>query len=583
MDGLFSTVLRMSLTAGLVILAVLAARAVLRLAGAPRKYAYVLWAVALFRLLCPLAPEGPVSPLPAPEAAAALVEGWADDYVGTTATFFDNTPEFQAAVEAGLPVQSGGYVVTAPDGVSPPATAGEVLFPWLTSAWAAGAAVLLLRGAISHRRLRRRLVGAVRMEGNVYQADHISTPFVMGLFKPRIYLPSGLGEGERGYILRHERTHIRRLDHLWKLLAFLALALHWFNPLVWLAFTLAGRDMEASCDEAVLRRTAGDIRAEYAQSILRLAAGRPSPATPLAFGAGDAKDRIRTVLRWKKPARWMTALGAAAAALVIGALAVNPASGDPMGHSYRTAEMLYADQRYSFSYTEDTAPQYSVTGTGELLSRAPSEDEWTYLGELTEISWSRGRRYALFDALTGRARAVMDQVARMWRLDTFDQNGTLYLLMETRRGAALLGVGYDRPEGESVRWLFRLRAAGQPAEVPAGAGAWTASGSFAYVLQPGEQAVSERPVVLTEEAPDFCYQTTWSLGSMAVQVGLAAEDGTEYLPEFAGGSARGMFRNLPPGSYRVVVRSSTRNLRYAETTTVPLEVTGAIAFTARDA
>ena len=252
MDGLFSTVLRMSLTAGLVILAVLAARAVLRLAGAPRKYAYVLWAVVLFRLLCPLAPEGPVSPLPAPEAAAALVEGWADDYVGTTATFFDNTPEFQAAVEAGLPVQSGGYVVTAPDGVSPPAAAGEVIFPWLTAAWLAGAAVLLLRGAISHRRLRRRLVGALRLEGNVYQADHISTPFVMGLFKPRIYLPSGLGEGERDYILRHERTHIKRLDHLWKLLAFLALALHWFNPLVWLAFHLMSRDMEMSCDEKVL-------------------------------------------------------------------------------------------------------------------------------------------------------------------------------------------------------------------------------------------------------------------------------------------------------------------------------------------
>ena len=458
MDGLFSTVLRMSLTAGLVILAVLAARAVLRLAGAPRKYAYVLWAVVLFRLLCPLAPEGPVSPLPAPEAAAALVEGWADDYVGTTATFFDNTPEFQAAVEAGLPVQSGGYVVTAPDGVSPPAAAGEVLFPWLTAAWLAGAAVLLLRGAISHRRLRRRLVGAVRLEGNVYQADHISTPFVMGLFKPRIYLPSGLGEGERDYILRHERTHIKRLDHLWKLLAFLALALHWFNPLVWLAFTLAGRDMEASCDEAVLRRTAGDIRADYAQSILRLAAGRPSPATPLAFGAGDAKDRIRTVLRWKKPARWLAALGAAAAALVIGALAVNPASGDPMGHSYRTAEMLYADQRYSFSYTEETAPQYSVTGTGELLSRAPSEDEWTYLGELTELSWSRERRYALFDTLTGRAREAMDQVARMWRLDTFDQNGTLYLLMETRRGAPCWGWAMTGRRGRA--------SAGCPAPAP---------------------------------------------------------------------------------------------------------------------
>ena len=125
MDGLFSTVLRMSLTAGLVILAVLAARAVLRLAGAPRKYAYVLWAVALFRLLCPLAPEGPVSPLPAPEAAAALVEGWADDYVGTTATFFDNTPEFQAAVEAGLAFRAGAMWSRPPTASTRPPRRGR--------------------------------------------------------------------------------------------------------------------------------------------------------------------------------------------------------------------------------------------------------------------------------------------------------------------------------------------------------------------------------------------------------------------------------------------------------------------------
>ena len=513
--GVFQQVVSMSLTASLVILAICGARLLLR--QAPKKFSYWLWAGAAFRLVCPFSFPAAFSLLALAPAAQTVAET-------------GPLTEVSYLPGAGLPEAAPG--VGAADAVLPQAAgAGQALGLWevLGLVWLLGAVALVVGALAAYLRVKGQVTTAVKFAHNVYECGAFRSPFVLGFFRPKIYIPFGLEPRQREHVLCHESAHIQRRDYLIKPLGFLLLAIHWFNPLVWLAFTLAGRDMEASCDEAVLRRTAGDIRAEYAQSILRLAAGRPSPATPLAFGAGDAKDRIRTVLCWKKPARWMTALGAAAAALVIGALAVNPASGDPMGYAYQVTETLYADQRYSFSYTEETAPQYSVTGTGELLSRAPSEDEWTYLGELTEISWSRERRYALFDTLTCRAQEAMDQVARMWRLDTFDQNGTLYLLMETRRGAALLGVGYDRPEGESIRWLFRLRADGEPAEVPAGAGEWTASGSFAYVLQPGEQAVSERPVVLTEEAPDFCYQTTWSLGSMAVQVGLAAEDGTEYL------------------------------------------------------
>ena len=119
-----------------------------------------------------------------------------------------------------------------------------------TIVWLTGAAAMVLYGAVSLVRLRQRLVGAVPLERGVYLADHIDTPFVLGLFRPKIYLPSALPEGERGYILLHERHHIRRLDHAVKLLAFLALCIHWFNPLVWLMFVLLGRDMEMSCDEA---------------------------------------------------------------------------------------------------------------------------------------------------------------------------------------------------------------------------------------------------------------------------------------------------------------------------------------------
>lgn len=160
-----------------------------------------------------------------------------------------------------------------------------------TIVWLTGTVAMVIYGVVSLLRLRRRLVGAVPLEKSVYLADHISTPFVLGLFRPKIYLPSALPEGERGYILLHERHHIRRLDHAVKLLAFLALCVHWFNPLVWLMFVLLGRDMEMSCDEAVMKKLGEAVRADYSASLLRLATGRKIIAgAPLAFGEGDTRD-----------------------------------------------------------------------------------------------------------------------------------------------------------------------------------------------------------------------------------------------------------------------------------------------------
>lgn len=162
---------------------------------------------------------------------------------------------------------------------------------------------LLLYGAVSLLALRRRLVGAVRLEGNVYLADHIPSPFVMGVFRPKIYLPSQLSEEERGYILLHEQTHIRRLDHLIKLGASLTLAVHWFNPLVWAAFVLFVRDMEMSCDERVIAQLGIKIRREYSTLLLSLATGKKIlMGTPLAFGEGDTKDRIKNIMKYKKRA-----------------------------------------------------------------------------------------------------------------------------------------------------------------------------------------------------------------------------------------------------------------------------------------
>lgn len=323
---LFPLILNMSLTASVVILLILPVRLGLR--RAPKVFSYALWAVVLFRLLCPVSVGAGFSllglldaPVRERESGASAVE-----YVRPGRAFGLN--ETSPAAPAG-DGETPDHVIfpnspAALDVVSPARPAAVLPLVWL-----AGVGGMALYGVGSLLLLRRRLVGTVRLEGNLWLADHTRSPFVLGVLRPRIYLPSSLEEGEREYIILHERYHIRRLDHIIKLLAFGALCLHWFNPLVWLAFVLAGNDMEMSCDEAVLKRLGGDVRADYSASLLSLATGRTIIAgTPLAFGEGDAKGRIKNLLRWKRPKLWVAVCAGLICGLVIAACAANPPADD---------------------------------------------------------------------------------------------------------------------------------------------------------------------------------------------------------------------------------------------------------------
>ena len=334
MHRLFPIVCNMSLTASVVILAVLAVRLLLR--RAPKVFSYALWAVVLFRLLCPVSVTSAVSLLgalgaPAQERSAvtSVVEYVPADIVRNMAPAVTPLPQEPFPAEPGESIISAVPSVTQPAAAPVSPLSGPVAI--LTLTWLTGMALLLLYSVISLLRLRRRLVGAVRLEDNIYLADYIPSPFVMGLFRPKIYLPSTLTETERGYILRHEQYHLRRRDHVVKLLSFLALCVHWFNPLVWAAFILAGKDMEMSCDEAVVRELGEDIRADYSASLLSLATGRRIVAgMPLAFGEGDTGGRIRNLLNWKRPQPWIIAVCAVVCVGLIALYAANPkGSGTP--------------------------------------------------------------------------------------------------------------------------------------------------------------------------------------------------------------------------------------------------------------
>ncbi len=201
----------------------------------------------------------------------------------------------------------------------------QILIVIFSHIWLLGIAAMLVYSLIVLFRLKKELKNATLYQDNIFISPRIDTAFVMGIFCPKIYLPSNLNATERSYILLHEQTHIRRFDHIFKLISFLALCLHWFNPFVWAAFFLSGRDMEMSCDEAVIRRLGNDVKKDYSASLLTLAKGRRIVSgTPLAFGEGDTKGRIKNVLNYRKPGFWAVLVSVLAVVFVVIGLTTSP-------------------------------------------------------------------------------------------------------------------------------------------------------------------------------------------------------------------------------------------------------------------
>ena len=315
---LFIRVLNMSLTGSFVILAVLVMRLLLR--KAPAIFSYCLWAIVLFRLLCPISFSAVFSPLNALQAP--LTEQGRIEYIPEALLQYDRSAaQPGAAADSAATTMYQNTAATASSG----AMSSSGLLKIAADVWLAGILIMTLYSLLALIRLKGKLKTASRERDNIYITEAVSTPFVIGLMRPRIYLPSILDEHEMRYILLHEQIHLRRKDHIVKIISFAALCLHWFNPLVWAAFFQSGKDMEMSCDEAVIRKIGSGMKKEYTTSLLCLSTGkRIVNGVPLAFGEGDTGSRIRNVLRYRKPAAF--AMGVAALICVIAAviLLANP-------------------------------------------------------------------------------------------------------------------------------------------------------------------------------------------------------------------------------------------------------------------
>jgi beta-lactamase regulating signal transducer with metallopeptidase domain len=288
----FSNLVDISLTASIVILVVIGIRQLLK--RTPKVFSYALWGIVLLRLLIPISIESPVSIVPDQTTISNVME------------FNEVLPEIEFETPQDRANNEWIRENTPADESFTQTSRVFNAEVYLTIAWLVGMSVIMAASLISYGKLRKKVRVCVPFRKGIYIADDIDTPFVMGIFRPAIYLPGTLDRAERKYIIAHERHHIRRGDHIFKALGFLALTIHWFNPLVWVAFMLANRDMEMSCDEAVIRKFGEDVRADYSASLLNLATGhRLFASTPLAFGEGNPTGRVRNLANWKKPKRWI--------------------------------------------------------------------------------------------------------------------------------------------------------------------------------------------------------------------------------------------------------------------------------------
>ncbi len=312
MDDVFLKLVNLSISASWLILAVLVLRVVLK--KAPKWVMPLLWGVVALRLVCLFSIESALSLIPSAETIPSeIVTETREPVLYEQATLdIVTNPTLPSAAEV-------------PVGVS--RQQAQVDFNIYSVLWLAGMAALLVHALVSAGKLKRKLATAILLRDNIYESEFVDSPFVFGVVKPNIYLPMHMDEGTAAYVIAHERAHLARRDHWWKVLGYLVLALHWFNPLVWVAYILFCRDIELACDEKVVKGLDGAARADYSQALLSCAAPkRAVAACPLAFGEGNIKTRVKSALHYKKPAFWVAAAAVLAVVIVAVCFLTNPRS-----------------------------------------------------------------------------------------------------------------------------------------------------------------------------------------------------------------------------------------------------------------
>jgi len=373
MSLLFLRILNMSISAGYMILAVLLLRLLLK--KAPKWITVLLWGIVAVRLVCPFSVESILSLIPKAEVVSPDI-------------MLDRHP----AIDTGIPIInqvvnpmiSGSF--TPDPGVS--ANPLQLWIPTFALIWILGMAGLLVYMLISYSRVKHKVSTAVLLRDNIYQSEHVVSPFVLGIIKPKIYLPFQLDDRDREHVVAHETAHLHRKDQLWKPLGFLLLTLHWFNPLMWLGYILLCRDMELACDEKVIRALDNAERADYSQALLSCSVNRRMiTACPLAFGEVGVKDRIKSVLHYKKPALWIILTALLLCTVLAVCFLTDPKDGEKENPGKQPGITDPENLTYEQRYLMDKRPEYfgldASNGLDVYVSQFAPKNYSCYLSEHT--------------------------------------------------------------------------------------------------------------------------------------------------------------------------------------------------------
>jgi len=371
MSEVFLKLVNMSISASWLVLAVLLLRLVLK--KAPKWISVLLWGLVAIRLICPFTPESTLSLIPSGETISPEI-------------MLERTPEIDTGIgslnSVINPVITEAFQPEELTSMNPL----QLWIPLAAIGWLLGVAGMLLYTAVSYLLLRRKLRTAVWLRDNIYLSETVASPFVLGVIKPKIYLPFQMDEKNMTHVIAHEEAHIRRKDHWWKPIGFLLLSLHWFNPLMWLGYILLCRDIELACDEKVIRDMDGEAKADYTQALVACSINRRSiAACPLAFGEVGVKDRVKSVLHYKKPAFW----------IILGAIVVCVA----VAVCFLTNPAISVDETLSVFIDCQIAEHFQ---TEETAGRASCVN-WKVLGaerngkETTVYMWVLYEEYSLKD------------------------------------------------------------------------------------------------------------------------------------------------------------------------------------------
>ncbi|MBQ8836079.1 MAG: hypothetical protein IJ002_01060 [Clostridia bacterium] len=462
MSELFLKLLNMSITASWLALAVIVLRLLLK--KAPKAIVCVMWALVGVRLVCPFSIESVLSLIPSAETVPQEI------VYSPAPTIHTGIATFNTMVNPIISEQLAPKVGASVNPMQVITFAASVI-------WIVGMAAMVLYTAVSYLRLYFKVREAVKC-GDVWLCDNISTPFILGIIRPRIYIPSSMNEVDIEYVAAHEKAHIKRLDYIWKPLGFALLTVYWFNPVMWVAYVLLCRDIELACDEKVIKENGTEIKKPYSDALINCSVPRKMISVcPLAFGEVGVKGRVKNILSYKKPAFWIIIVAIVACAAVAVCFLTDPKedekvtfSGIPLTFAaddcyvFYPQESVYDCAVFSSVQSADAAPDYRLHG--DMTFEELTSETINVLGTMSEVTLTEKNFDTTFDAYgKDTAAALRKNNRRAWELhQKVGENNMWYTVLEQKDGTYYVGVGYYEhldDGSDLMRWVYRVNKQNQ--------------------------------------------------------------------------------------------------------------------------